>query len=328
MITVENLLKTYGKHQAVKNISFTIDAGEVVGFLGPNGAGKTTTMNMITGYIAATAGKVSINGFDIVDEPEKAKACIGYLPDTPPVYGDMKVDEYLDFVADLKKVKRSDKAKMIKDIKKTVRLEDMGGRMIKNLSKGYKQRVGLAQAMMGSPEVLVLDEPTNGLDPKQIIDMLDVIKKVGEKHTVILSSHILSEVSAVCGRILIMTKGNIVADGTVEELSASMSKSNRFYVRARGSKEEVAKVFDKGSEGFGIDGVKSTRVTRSVEQGASDVEFTLDEGADIREAVYNKSVASGLPILTMKSLDLSLEEIFLRLAYSNGDADDEGGDEE
>jgi len=174
----------------------------------------------------------------------------------------------------------------------------------------------------------VLDEPTNGLDPKQIIDMLDVIKKVGEKHTVILSSHILSEVSAVCGRILIMTKGNIVADGTVEELSASMSKSNRFYVRARGSKEEVAKVFDKGSEGFGIDGVKSTRVTRSVEQGASDVEFTLDEGADIREAVYNKSVASGLPILTMKSLDLSLEEIFLRLAYSNGDADDEGGDEE
>jgi ABC-2 type transport system ATP-binding protein len=239
LIEVKNLTKVYGQHVAVDHIGFTVDDGEIVGFLGPNGAGKTTTMNIMTGYIAATEGDVTINGADIVAEPERAKANIGYLPDTPPIYGDMRVDEFLKFVADVKRVRRSERGKHLADIKSAVRIEDMSNRLIKNLSRGYRQRVGLAQAMVGDPKGIRMDAPTIGLDPKQIIEMRDVIKRLGKKHTVILSSHILQEVSAVCDRVMIINKGRIVASDTPEKLSSSLSQGNRMQVRVKGEKQKI-----------------------------------------------------------------------------------------
>ncbi len=218
MIEVKNLTKKFGPHTAVDNISFVVNDGEIVGFLGPNGAGKTTTMNMMTGFISSTAGTVRINGFDILDDPVKAKKELGYLPDVPPVYGDMTVEEYLKFVCDLKKVKKQDRVAMINEIVTVTKLEDVYKRLIKNLSKGYRQRVGLAQALVGNPDVLILDEPTSGLDPKQIMEMRQLIRNLGKKHTVILSSHILSEVSEICDRIIIINKGKIVASDSTEEL--------------------------------------------------------------------------------------------------------------
>ena len=221
MIEVTNLVKKYGKHTAVNNISFTVKEGEILGFLGPNGAGKSTTMNMITGYIASTEGTVTIDGHDILEEPEKAKKFIGYLPEQPPLYFDMTVLEYMKFAADLKKIPKDKKKAMIEEVMDMVKITDMKNRLIKNLSKGYRQRVGLAQAILGYPEVIILDEPTVGLDPKQIIEIRDLIKSLKKKHTVILSSHILSEVSAVCDYVLIISHGKLVASDTPDNPSAS-----------------------------------------------------------------------------------------------------------
>ena len=218
MIEVENLTKKYGSQVAVDNLSFRVERGMIYGFLGPNGAGKSTTMNMMTGYIAATSGTVKINGYDILKNPEQAKKSIGYLPELPPVYPDMTVYEYLRFVAELKKVKKNERQAQIEDVMKQTQIEDVKGRLIKNLSKGYKQRVGLAQAIIGYPEVIILDEPTVGLDPKQIIEIRELIRELAKKHTIILSSHILSEVSAVCDHIMIISKGKLVASDTPEGL--------------------------------------------------------------------------------------------------------------
>lgn len=219
MIEVKNLVKRYGDHVAVEDLSFKIEKGKIYGFLGPNGAGKSTTMNIITGYIASTEGEVSINGYDILEDAEKAKKCIGYLPEMPPLYFDMTVLEYLEFAADLKKIPRKQKCGMIEEVMEMVKITDMQNRLIKNLSKGYRQRVGLAQAILGYPEVIILDEPTVGLDPKQIIEIRNLIKELKKKHTVILSSHILSEVSAICDYILIISHGKLVASDTPENLS-------------------------------------------------------------------------------------------------------------
>ena len=328
LIEVRNLTKRYGQHIAVDNISFTVSAGEIVGFLGPNGAGKTTTMNIMTGYIAATEGDVSINGMDIIAEPERAKANIGYLPDTPPVYGEMRVDEYLNFVADIKRVKPSARTSMIAGIKRDVRIEDMSRRLIKNLSRGYRQRVGLAQAMVGNPRVIIMDEPTIGLDPKQIIEMRDVIRKLGSKHTVILSSHILQEVSAVCDRIMIINKGRIVASDTPARLSAGLSRDKRMQVRVKGEKQQVLSALAD----YPI--IKSVEANTSSEPGAVDLILsgttnqkdsswdTLNEKSgeffiDIREAVFQCMAKNNLPILMMKSMELTLEEIFLRIVSGN-----------
>ena len=210
MIEVENLTKKYGSHVAVDNLSFRVERGMIYGFLGPNGAGKSTTMNMMTGYIAATSGTVKINGYDILKNPEQAKKSIGYLPELPPVYPDMTVYEYLRFVAELKKVKKNERQVQIEDVMKQTQIEDVKGRLIKNLSKGYKQRVGLAQAIIGYPEVIILDEPTVGLDPKQIIEIRELIRELAKKHTIILSSHILSEVSAVCDHIMIISLSALI----------------------------------------------------------------------------------------------------------------------
>ncbi|MDR2650662.1 MAG: ABC transporter ATP-binding protein [Clostridiales bacterium] len=314
MIEVKKLTKRYGQHYAVNDISFTVDDGEILGFLGPNGAGKTTTMNIITGYISATDGDVVINGVDLLAEPEKAKSGIGYLPDTPPLYNEMKVDEYLRFVADIKKVKSGARRKMMEDIKETVRITDMSNRLIKNLSKGYKQRVGLAQAMMGYPEVIIMDEPTVGLDPKQIIEMRDVIKRLGKKHTVILSSHILSEVSAVCDRIMIINKGRIKASDTTEHLSSKLSHGHTMSVRVKGEEALILKAI----ESFPV--IKSVRAAGSHEAGTVDLEMSGDEDVDIREAIFVCMSKNNFPILQMKSMDLSLEEIFLQITGGEGGA--------
>ena len=242
MIEVSNLTKKYGKHEAVKNLSFHVEKGQIYGFLGPNGAGKSTTMNVITGYLCATEGTVTVNGYDTFKEPEKAKAQIGYLPELPPLYPDMTVTEYLKFVAKLKKIAKSERKTMIDEAMELTGITDVSSRLIKNLSKGYKQRVGLAQAILGYPEVIILDEPTVGLDPKQIIEIRDLIKKLGEKHTVILSSHILSEVSAVCDQIMIMSHGQLVANDTPDNLANLLSENHSSELHIKGTPEQLEKV--------------------------------------------------------------------------------------
>ena len=239
MIEVTNLTKKYGNHTAVDNLSFQMEKGRIYGFLGPNGAGKSTTMNILTGYLAPTEGTVLVNGKDIQKEPEETKSSIGYLPEQPPVYMDMTVLEYLTFVAELKRIPRKDRTKAIEEVMEMTYINDMKGRLIRNLSKGYCQRVGLAQAILGNPEVVILDEPTVGLDPKQIIEIRDLIRKLGEKHTVILSSHILSEVSAVCDHILIISHGKLVASDSPEGLQKRMGGSRELELAVKGGEEAV-----------------------------------------------------------------------------------------
>ena len=283
MIEVNNLVKRYGDHTAVDHLSFKIEKGKIYGFLGPNGAGKSTTMNMITGYIASTEGTVTIDGHDILDEPEQAKKCIGYLPEMPPLYFDMTVGEYMNFVADLK------------------------NRLIKNLSKGYRQRVGLAQAILGYPEVIILDEPTVGLDPKQIIEIRDLIKSLKKKHTVILSSHILSEVSAVCDYVLIISHGKLVASDTPENLGKLAEGSNTLNLLVKGDKDHIRIALGQ------IDGVKDITVASAKEEHAWNVTLSTKEDMDIREEVFFRMADAHCPILEMKSKKVSLEEIFLEL---------------
>ena len=248
MIEVRNLTKKYGDHEAVSDISFTVEDGHIYGFLGPNGAGKSTTMNIITGYMAATSGNVIINGHDILKEPRAAKSCIGYLPEVPPVYQDLTVREYLEFAAEIKGMKKQAKKDAVAEAVKTAMLEEVEQRLIKNLSKGYKQRVGLAQAIIGLPEVLILDEPTSGLDPKQIMEMRDLIKRLGDDHTVILSSHILSEVSAICDHVIMISGGKIVANDSLEALTAEKSLEEVFLELTDSDRLEAMDVIDLAAE--------------------------------------------------------------------------------
>lgn len=307
MIEVTNLTKKYGPNVAVDNISFTVEDGEIVGFLGPNGAGKSTTMNMITGYISSTEGTVKIDGFDILEQPEQAKRRIGYLPELPPLYMDMDVEEYLNFVADLNNLKKDEKQKAVKSAMEVTQITNMKKRLIKNLSKGYKQRVGLSQALIGNPDVLILDEPTVGLDPKQIIEMRDVIKGLGKKHTIILSSHILSEVSALCDRVIIISNGKIVASDTPENLSKHLTQSNRISLRIKGSRNEIITALKH------IENVEAVEFKAVREDNTIDVVVRGKENSDIREAVFNTMAQKKYPILNMTSMDLSLEEIFLQV---------------
>ena len=310
MIEVTNLDKRYGDHTAVDHLSFQIEKGKIYGFLGPNGAGKSTTMNMITGYIASTEGKVVIDGHDILEEPEEAKKCIGYLPEQPPLYFDMTVLEYMKFAADLKKIPRKERESMIEEVMDMVKITDMKNRLIKNLSKGYRQRVGLAQAILGYPEVIILDEPTVGLDPKQIIEIRSLIKELKKKHTVILSSHILSEVSAVCDYVLIISHGRLVASDTPDNLSRLAEGSNTLNMLVKGEKEQI----ETGMKS--IDKVKETEIVFNEEEGAWNVSVSTEEQEDIREEVFLKMSELHCPILEMKSKKVSLEEIFLELTES------------
>lgn len=310
MIEVTNLVKRYGNHTAVDHLSFQIEKGKIYGFLGPNGAGKSTTMNMITGYIASTEGKVVIDGHDILEEPEEAKKCIGYLPEQPPLYFDMTVLEYMKFAADLKKIPKKERESMIEEVMDMVKITDMKNRLIKNLSKGYRQRVGLAQAILGYPEVIILDEPTVGLDPKQIIEIRSLIKELKKKHTVILSSHILSEVSAVCDYVLIISHGRLVASDTPDHLSRLAEGSNTLNMLIKGEKELIENGLKE------IDKVKETELVFNEEEGAWNVSVSTEEQEDIREEVFLKMAELHCPILEMKSKKVSLEEIFLELTES------------
>lgn len=312
MIEVSHLTKRYGDIFAVNDISFTVDEGEIVGFLGPNGAGKSTTMNILTGYISSTGGYAKIAGCDILDNPSEAKRHIGYLPELPPLYLDMTVKDYLSFIYDLKKATLK-KRPHIEEICELVKITDVYGRMIKNLSKGYRQRVGLAQALVGNPDVLILDEPTVGLDPKQINDMRALIKHLGKKHTVILSSHILPEVQSICERVLIINKGRIVADDTAENLSASLEGERRIVARIEGPEDVVMKALRS------VPGVRRVTSLGVHEQGSMDYSIESQASTDVRAALFEVLAARHWPLKSLESGDLSLEEIFLKLTGSEPD---------
>lgn len=316
MIEVLDLTKSYGQIKAVRNLSFTVEKGEILGFLGPNGAGKSTTMNMITGYLPSTSGTVKVNGYDVSVEPREVKKRVGYLPEMPPLYTDLTVNEYLRFVSELKKVERTKRKSQVSDVMELVKISDVKDRLIKNLSKGYKQRVGLAQALIGNPEVLILDEPTVGLDPNQIIEVRKLIKALGKDHTIILSSHIMQEISAVCERIVIINKGQIVAIDTPENLSKSVEGSAVYSVRIDGPKEEVIKALK------GIEGVKDVKENGEFED-AVDYLVEADKDVDLRKPIFFEMAKHGYPILEIKSVGMNLEEAFLKITSKEPNASQE-----
>ena len=307
MIEVRNLVKKYGNHVAVNHLNFTIEKGKIYGFLGPNGAGKSTTMNMITGYIASTEGEIMIDGHNILEEPEVAKKKIGYLPEIPPLYLDMTVQEYLSFAAELKGISKEKRKSNIEEVMSTTKVTEVQYRLIKNLSKGYRQRVGLAQALLGYPEIIILDEPTVGLDPKQIIEIRDLIKNLGRKHTVILSSHILSEVSAVCDQVLIIDKGRLVASDTPENLGKVMSGTNSLEITVKGQESEIRKALDM------VENIQEVIYHDSLVKGACDFTIKLSGDMDMRENIFFALAEVKCPILKMQSSNMSLEEVFLKL---------------
>ena len=321
MIEVKNLTKQYGDHLAVDDLSFTVDEGSVYGFLGPNGAGKSTTMNIMTGYLAPTEGEVIINGYNILDEPEKAKRTIGYLPEIPPLYPDMTVREYLTFAAELKKVPRKDRKAQVARVMDELNITDVADRLIKNLSKGYKQRVGFAQALVSNPETLILDEPTVGLDPKQIIEIRELIKELGKKHTVILSSHILAEVSEICDTVMIISNGRLVALDTPENLAAGQGQGTQIIISSPADAETLESVLTafagegKVNISEGSDGLLSATIDYEGE-------------GDPRKEIVTALAKAGCPYYSVDVKKASLEDIFLELTENEGDVDYSEADED
>lgn len=311
MIEVTGLTKRYGNHTAVDHLSFKVEKGQIYGFLGPNGAGKSTTMNIITGYLAATEGTVTIDGHDVGLEPEEAKKCVGYLPELPPLYMDMTVEEYLRFAAELKKVPKAERREQVEQVMDMTRIADMRGRLIKNLSKGYRQRVGLAQALLGSPEVLILDEPSVGLDPKQIIEIRDLIRELGKSHTIILSSHILSEVSAVCDHVMIISHGKLVASDSPEGLQKLMSGGQELRLTVKGSYRMLQEAVAD------MKGIAQMESWGSAPEGCCNVLIRTEKEQDIREELFYLLAEKRLPILSMTLSERSLEDIFLELTGEN-----------
>ncbi len=321
MIEVEHLTKRYGNHLAVDDLSFTVGEGQIYGFLGPNGAGKSTTMNIMTGYIAPTSGEVRISGHNILDEPEAARKSIGYLPEIPPLYPDMTVKEYLVFAAGLKKIPRRDTQSMIAELMETTGITDMQNRLIRNLSKGYRQRTGLAQALLGYPPVIILDEPMVGLDPRQIIEIRDLIRGLGRKHTVILSSHILSEISAVCDHIMIISHGKLVASDTPENLPLLMAGTNTLQLTVRTKEQTLRSILN------GQDKILSYTLEPSAENGAWDAVIRTETQTDLREALFFDCAKQNAAILNMQLSRMSLEDIFLELTGDEETQTEEGGDD-
>ena len=311
MIEVRNLTKHYGDKHAVNDISFTVEDGEILGFLGPNGAGKSTTMNMLTGYISSTSGQALINGVDILEDPIKAKSFIGYLPEQPPLYLDMTVKGYLNYIFDLKKCKLPRKAHL-KEVMDLTKITDVQERLIKNLSKGYKQRVGLAQALVNNPPVQILDEPTVGLDPKQILEIRTLIKKLGRNHTVILSSHILSEIQAVCDRIIIINHGVVAAHDTTDNLSKNVSTDHRIIARIEGPKDEIVRALRD------IDGIKYVKADMEREPGVYEYELEAVPGTDIRRDLFEIARRHDWPLLACRSAEMTLEDVFLKITMGEG----------
>jgi ABC-2 type transport system ATP-binding protein len=307
LIQVKNVTKRFGQRIAVDNLNFTVDKGEILGFLGPNGAGKSTTMNIITGYLSATDGTVLVDGHEILEEPEAVKKRIGYMPEQPPLYVDMTVNDYLSFVCDIKGVPKKSRKENIDRALSMLTLTDVRKRLIKNLSKGYKQRVGVAQALLGSPPLLILDEPTIGLDPQQIIETRNLIRELGKEHTIIISSHILPEVAAVCSRVLIINKGRIVASDTPENLSKGIVGDNKLTLRVVGAEKQVIGALQA------IQHVEKAESLGSREAGTVDILVEAKKEHDIRKPVFYALSKADLPILSMRTMDLSLEDIFLNL---------------
>ena len=307
MVEIKHLSKRYGNVLAVDDISFTANPGEILGLLGPNGAGKSTTLNMITGYLSSSKGSVEIEGYDILRDPMEAKAKIGYLPELPPLYPEMTVKKYLEFIFDLKKV-RLPKQEHVEEVMAVVKLDDVKNRIIRNLSKGYRQRVGLAGALIGNPPVLIFDEPTVGLDPKQIIETRKLIKTLGKKHTVIFSSHVLSEVSAICDRVVMINKGQIVADAPIDKLSEIINGAGMLSLEAEGSPGRIKAALGN------VDGVRKVVHTTG---GSYTVSY--DPDTDVRRGIFNAMAKADCPILMMTMGGMSLEESFLKLTEGGED---------
>ena len=312
VIELKHLVKRYGTHTAVDDLSLQMEPGKIYGFLGPNGAGKSTTMNIMTGYLAATGGEVKINGLDVLMQPEEAKKCVGYLPELPPLYVDMTVKEYLDFAAELKKIEKGKRAAQVKEVMEMTGISDVSHRLIRNLSKGYRQRVGLAQAILGYPEIIILDEPTVGLDPKQIIEVRELIKELGKKHTVILSSHILTEISAVCDHVFILSKGKLVASDSTEHLLERMSGAQEIALLVKEKEQRMEELLKE------LPGV--AEVSREPGEAAEEVLFhvTAERGEDIREALFHACAKEEIPVLEMHTETKSLEDVFLELTGADG----------
>ena len=315
MIEVKNLVKKYGNHTAVDHLNFTIEEGHVYGFLGPNGAGKSTTMNIMTGYLGATEGEVLINGHDILKEPEEAKKQIGYLPELPQLYMEMTVREYLEFVAELKGIAKNKREESINEVEKMVKIWEVENRLIRNLSKGYRQRVGLAQAVLGFPEIIILDEPSVGLDPKQIIEIRELIRQLAKKHTVILSSHILAEVREVCDYILIISKGKLVASDTPENLERNLGDSDLIEIETKASPDEVRRILET------VDGIRSIS-TKHLENGITWAQIQEKKNTDIREKVFQAFAQNHQPLLKLNPLQVSLEDVFMELTQSDRAAEE------
>ena len=311
MIDVKNVTKKYGSFVAVDDISFTINDGEVVGFLGPNGAGKSTTMNMITGYIEQTEGNIIVNGYDTIKRSKHAKQQIGYMPEGVPLYNDLTAKEFVTYMAELHKVERKQKKEKVQNVLKEVGLESMQNKLIKNLSRGQKQRVSLAGTIVSDPKILILDEPTVGLDPKQITEIRSLIKNLGKKHTVILSSHILSEVSQICDRVIIINKGKIVAIDTPENLERKVSDNNSVYVTVEDEENRV--------ESIQIDGVTSIKLLKSNEDGTKQYEIKAKEDINLNKLIFNEFAKQNITIIEMKKPEATLEDAFMKIIKEGED---------
>ena len=306
MIEINNLVKAYGTKYAVDNISFKVNKGEIVGFLGPNGAGKSTTMNILTGYLSSTSGEAKVGGIDVLENPNEAKKLIGFLPEQPPLYMDMTVDEYLGFVYEIKGC-RLNRAKHLAEIRRVTKIDDVKNRLIKNLSKGYRQRVGIAQALVGNPPVIIFDEPTVGLDPKQIIEIRNLIRNLGKTHTVILSTHILSEVQSVCDRIIIINEGRIIADEKTENITEAVEEKRRFAAKICGPQREVESALRT------IPGVVSVEATGERDADSYTYLVESERGADVRKPIFYAMSEKGWPLVGLETVGMNLEEVFIRL---------------
>lgn len=307
MIEVKNITKKYGSFTAVDNISFKIEEGEIIGLLGPNGAGKSTTMNMITGYIEPTEGEIKVEGYDISKKPKKAKAQIGYMPEGVPLYSDLTVKEFVTYMAELKKVDRKTRKEKVEKIIEQTGLKDVEKKLTRNLSRGYKQRVSTAGALVGEPKILILDEPTVGLDPKQITEIRALIKELGKKHTIILSSHILSEVSQICNKVIIINKGKIVAIDTPENLEKKVESNNTTYVTVEDTENKIETMKEKIPE------IKDIKLIKENEDGTKEYVLESDKDVDLRKIVFNEFAKENITIFEMKKADTTLEDAFMKL---------------
>lgn len=317
MIEVKNVIKKYGDFIAVDNISFSIEKGEIVGLLGPNGAGKSTTMNMITGFIEQTEGEIKVGGYDILKNPKKAKKQIGYMPEGVPLYNELTVKEFISYMADLKQVTKKEKKEKIQKVIEQTNLEVVQNKLIRNLSRGYKQRVSMAGALVGEPEILILDEPTVGLDPKQITEIRNLIKELGKSHTIILSSHILSEISQICKKVIIINKGKIIAIDTPKNLEEKVKKQNQLNVTVEDKESKIDEITKQ------IKGIKEIKLVKDNEDGTKEYTITTDENQDIRKEIFEKYAKNNITIFELKKNEATLEDAFMKLIETKQEGEEE-----